>query len=214
MKKIVYSTILALTLASTINTTKADDFVPELSTADYKEEAVISKEIAEDIQISMDQTWTRTYIRSVNPNISSEDANKIVEIVYIECEKYGFNPRVIFSQIMQESGFNPKAVGKDKDTGLMQILPSTGKEIAMKMGIENYKYEMLFDIETNIKMGMWYLNQNFERASRYTKDDDKRLRLALVAYNAGTRAFYDFKNGKYRNDYHEHVLRHYSSFEI
>lgn len=150
------------------------------------------------------------YIMSQNDKVEVHEAEYIVKVIKRETDKYenvDFN--VVLAQIKQESNFNKNAVGKDLDTGLTQILPSTGEDIAQKMKIENYTYEMLFDIDMNIKMGVFYLDEKIEMAKRYTDDKDVQLRLGLVAYNAGPRAFWDFRDeGKYRNEYHYHVLRH------
>ena len=66
------------------------------------------------------------------------------------------------------------AVSRSGAIGLTQIMPSTGKEIARKLGIQDYN---LFDPETNIKFGIYYLN--------YCMDLFKEPEYALAAYNAG-----------------------------
>ena len=60
----------------------------------------------------------------------------------------------------------------------MQIMPDTGKWIAEKMGMENFRPAQLNDVQTNIRMGTWYL-------AYLLKEYDGNEVLALAAYNAG-----------------------------
>ena len=60
----------------------------------------------------------------------------------------------------------------------MQIMPETGEWAAELMGMSEYDSEMLYDPETNIHIGCWYL--------RYLLDMyEGNLPTALAAYNAG-----------------------------
>ncbi len=149
------------------------------------------------------------YIKLYNPNISNNDAIKIITTIQSELKKYPIlNFDVVFAQIAQESSFNPRCVGRDNDSGLMQILPSTGIEIARKLGVQNYNKTMLFDIQTNIQFGMFYLNEKYHEASKYSSNHETKMRLALVAYNAGaSRSFSHYRQkGNYFNNYHEKVF--------
>ncbi len=58
--------------------------------------------------------------------------------------------------IMAESSYRPEAVSSANAQGLMQLLPDTASWIAGKFG-ETYVEGMLFDPETNIRYGCWYL---------------------------------------------------------
>ena len=60
----------------------------------------------------------------------------------------------------------------------MQITDSTGRWAAEMIGIEGYEDSMLFDPDTNIKIGCWYLNRLIEQ---YGNRD-----TAVAAYNAGS----------------------------
>lgn len=62
----------------------------------------------------------------------------------------------VASVIMAESSYRPDAVSSVNAQGLMQILPSTGEWIAGKFD-EEYVEGCLFDPETNIRYGCWYL---------------------------------------------------------
>lgn len=91
--------------------------------------------------------------------------------------QYELQPELVASVINAESGFNYDRVSTQGAIGLMQIIPSTGKYIANLMGEENFSVEMLFDVETNINYGCYYLKYLF------SKFDDETV--CLSAYNAG-----------------------------
>jgi membrane-bound lytic murein transglycosylase MltF len=92
-------------------------------------------------------------------------------------EKYGIDWMLIAALSFQESRFDPNARSRYGAVGLMQILPSTGKE----MGISNIESP-----ENNIHAGVKYLD--FIR-NRYFSDDnlskEDRARFTAASYNAG-----------------------------
>jgi soluble lytic murein transglycosylase-like protein len=84
---------------------------------------------------------------------------------------HNVEPALIKAVILAESNYNPKAVSKRGARGLMQLMPST----AAALGVDD-----LFDPEDNINGGVKYLRQLLDRF-------DNDVRLALAAYNAGSR---------------------------
>lgn len=92
-------------------------------------------------------------------------------------ERFELDPRLIASVGTVESNWNPWTVGTVGDSGLMQILPPTGAWIARRMGLPNYD---LFDPETNLTMGGWYLRTLYDEYGSWIE--------ALAAYNGGPRA--------------------------
>lgn len=91
--------------------------------------------------------------------------------------KNGLDPFLVAAIIRTESKFEPKVVSKRGARGLMQIMPDTGEWIAEQMKIKEFDSEELFDEETNIKLGTWYL------ANLKQKFNDEVI--VLAAYNAG-----------------------------
>ena len=79
--------------------------------------------------------------------------------------------------ILAESSYRPEAVSSVNAQGLMQILPSTGEWLAGKYD-EAYVEGCLFDPETNIRYGCWYLGFLMDR---YGGD----MRCSSAAYHSG-----------------------------
>ena len=75
----------------------------------------------------------------------------------------------------QESAGNPNAISPKGATGLFQIMPDTGKEIAAELGIQEYN---LKDPATSEKFYKHYMGKLLKQF----KGDPK---LALAAYNSG-----------------------------
>lgn len=87
---------------------------------------------------------------------------------------YNLEPSLVCSVINVESRYNPNSVSKAGAIGLMQLLPTTANDIATKLNMSDYD---LYDIDTNIHFGCYYL--------RYLFDIYSNQKMTLVAYNAG-----------------------------
>ena len=91
--------------------------------------------------------------------------------------EYNVQPYIILSVIKAESSFSSGAVSPGAGAvGLMQIMPDTFDWLMKRMG-ETHAEGMLFDPETNIKYGTYYLRYLFDMLGDWD--------LALAAYNAG-----------------------------
>lgn len=93
--------------------------------------------------------------------------------------EYNLDRNLIFSVIKAESSFDSQAVSPRDAKGLMQIMDSTGQWAAERMKIVDFQAEMLFEPETNIRIGCWYM-------ARLLSQYDHNTELALAAYNAGS----------------------------
>jgi soluble lytic murein transglycosylase-like protein len=86
-------------------------------------------------------------------------------------------PSLVFGIIRQESAFDPAAQSWAGARGLMQLMPATARELALKNGL-SYSRDMLTDPAFNVRLGTTYLRQVFAMF-------DGNLELSLAGYNGG-----------------------------
>ena len=80
------------------------------------------------------------------------------DIVMEMAKEYNVDPYLVAAVIHCESSNNKDAVSPVGAMGLMQIMPDTGGWIAEKIEMESFTREQLFDPQTNIRFGCWYLS--------------------------------------------------------
>lgn len=86
-------------------------------------------------------------------------------------------PAYVASVVLAESSYRADAVSSVNAQGLMQILPDTGAWLSGKFG-EEYVEGCLFDPDTNLRYGCWYLGWLMERY-------DGDMSCASSAYHQG-----------------------------
>jgi len=90
--------------------------------------------------------------------------------------KYGFNWRLIAAQSFQESQFDPAAQSHLGTLGLLQVMPSTARDMGFKG---------LNDVETGVHAGVRYLRAQLDRIDKNGVDEFNQICFALACYNAG-----------------------------
>lgn len=85
---------------------------------------------------------------------------------------------LIHALTRQESEFNPKIVSSAGAMGLMQLLPSTAKEVAKAHDVKFEKAKLMSDPRYNLSLGSAFLH-------RLIRNYDGSYIMALAAYNAG-----------------------------
>ena len=100
------------------------------------------------------------------------------DTIKASAEQNGLDPCMIAALIRQESEFNPTAISNKDAYGLMQLLPSVGKELAKHEGIHHFETRELLDPDTNIRLGSIYLRQMLDKFGGHPE-------YAFAAYNAG-----------------------------
>jgi soluble lytic murein transglycosylase len=100
------------------------------------------------------------------------------EILHPTAQGLGLDRAWVYGLIRQESRFISDAQSGVGAAGLMQVMPSTGKWVAAKIGLTEFVHGMLNDLRTNITLGANYMNMVLNNA-------DGSEVLATAAYNAG-----------------------------
>lgn len=97
------------------------------------------------------------------------------EYVETYSKEFDIDENLVYSVIKVESKFNKKAVSRRNAKGLMQISDITQNWAEEELGLKDTD---IFDPETNIKIGCWYLSK------LYKEFND--LDLVITAYNGGS----------------------------
>ena len=88
------------------------------------------------------------------------------EFVEKYAAEYGVPEYVVYAVIHQESGFQSNKVSDDGRIGLMQLSPNTFRFLT-SITREELDTGILYDPETNIKYGTYYLSHLFTTYSRW-----------------------------------------------
>ena len=100
------------------------------------------------------------------------------DIMHPTTQTLGLDKAWVYGLIRQESRFIMDAQSHVGASGLMQVMPSTGRWVAKKIGLSDFVQDMLTDVRTNILLGANYLNMVLGNM-------DGSQVLATAAYNAG-----------------------------
>lgn len=99
-------------------------------------------------------------------------------LIFDHCARNGIAPHVIYAMMREESRFDRRAVSGAGAMGLMQIMPSTGRQLAEELGLPDGAQADLLSAEVNVSFGVWY-------AAHLMKLSDRDPLKMLAAYNAG-----------------------------
>lgn len=114
---------------------------------------------------------------------------------YVEkySEEYGVPKELVYAVIKTESGFDSSAVSSKGAIGLMQMMPATFEWLTNDILHDHLDKGMLYDPETNIKYGTYYLARLYNRFGDWD--------TALAAYNGGEGNVSEWlTNSKYSDD--------------
>ena len=99
------------------------------------------------------------------------------DLVYIS-RSNGLDPFLVAALIRQESEFQATAVSRAQAVGLMQVLPSSGKQLASTTHLRYTSPQQLLAPATNLRLGTLMFRRLLDHY-------DGHLEYALAAYNAG-----------------------------
>jgi len=100
------------------------------------------------------------------------------DVISAKANEQKLDPYLMTALIAQESTFDARVKSVANAYGLMQILPSTGRRYAPRLGIRPFSTRRLTEPEVNVQIGMAFFSDLVDKF-------DDRVSLALAAYNAG-----------------------------
>jgi soluble lytic murein transglycosylase len=87
------------------------------------------------------------------------------------------DPYVVAALVAQESNFDPVVRSHANAYGLMQVLPSTGRSYARRLGVKPFSAKRLTEAEVNVRIGTQIFADTIRKFGG--------VHFALAAYNAG-----------------------------
>ena len=131
---------------------------------------------------------TRTYLahQEERRRLEAEAAERAQHPLYYAdtitayADAQELDPALVAAVILCESSYDPKAESRLGARGLMQLMPDTAEWVAHKLGEDgaDYSFDNLYDPQTNIRFGTWYLGY---LSRRFDGDATK----VVCAYHAG-----------------------------
>lgn len=132
------------------------------------------------------QRWAY-YLNGARPRIVDEESLPFWRTLYpLAFAPYvrdyalrnGLDPHLVLAIMREESHFDPQITSWADARGLMQIIPPTGELIARAHKVEDFDASQLYDPETNIRFGTYYLSNLIDRF-------EGNPVLAIASYNGG-----------------------------
>jgi len=109
--------------------------------------------------------------------LSERELSEVARAVVRESARHRIDPALVLAVVQVESGGYNFAASEVGALGLMQLMPSTGQQLAREMDLPWWGPETLFDPVVNVTLGVAYLNQLSKRFGSWP--------TALAAYNWG-----------------------------
>ena len=100
------------------------------------------------------------------------------DVLQAHIREFGLEEAWVYGLMRQESRFVTAAKSNVGAAGLMQIMPSTARWVANKLGLKDYRQSLIHQLDTNLKLGTYYMK------TVLSWFDDSPV-LASAAYNAG-----------------------------
>ena len=177
-KKIATVLVLCLTLLGMLGIGVA---FKHYEVKNFKKEQELNKKIKEyeerDLRLSnMQKTLAVIY------NLSDYEARYYSFIFDDFSQKYGIPWEVYPALVRIESNFNSGVISKDKAKGITQVLETTGKIQADKMGIP-FNEGTLWNCVLNMAIGFGYFSDGYAEATSMTPDS--ALKHAIKRYCGG-----------------------------
>jgi soluble lytic murein transglycosylase len=123
--------------------------------------------------------------------------DRLIRSVALE---HQLDPMLVKAVVWRESRFDPKKHGTHGERGLMQVSERAASEWARENKVPGFNPNQLFQPQTNLKAGTWYLH----RAMAHWDHQSDPIPFALAEYNAGASRAQRWSGGNGVADMAEH----------
>ncbi len=144
----------------------------------------------------------KKFIASTNRKLSSADVERYSSYILTYSKQYDVDYKLVAAVIAQESKFKVNAKSRVGALGLMQVMPTTGKNVAQKLKLPHYN---LLDAKDNIQIGVKFI-------SMLHKEYHGDINLMLAHYNGGYRQAELYKTFRYF-ELLRLITMHYETFD-
>jgi soluble lytic murein transglycosylase-like protein len=179
MRELAFATIALLGLAVLTGfwleaPTTRNQMLPSLEAPPLNVSAALPETQADELA----ELEALRFLSTQHTGLADHEIEVLAETIVAEARRNHFAPALLIGLIRVESAGYNFAISPVGAYGLMQIMPSTGEELARRFDVPWHGPDTLFNPEANVRMGTAYLR---ELADRYNGD----VATALTAYNWG-----------------------------
>jgi len=121
--------------------------------------------------------YVHSVLRENRTGLGSIEELKLAEVILMESVTHSIDPLFVLAIMKTESTFYNWSKSFSGALGLMQILPSTGEELASELKLGWKGEGTLLDPFANVRMGVRYFSK--------LQDRYKDTETSLTAYNMG-----------------------------
>lgn len=121
--------------------------------------------------------YVHAVLKENRTGLGSIEELKLAEVILMESVTHKLDPLFVLALMKTESTFYNWSKSFNGALGLMQILPSTGQELASELNLKWDGEGTLLDPYANVKMGVRY----YSKLQRRYNDTE----TSLTAYNVG-----------------------------
>lgn len=154
---------------------------------DYLDEIANSKEVLTFFNKKDSPEKLKKFITSVNQKLSAADVDRFSNYILTYSKQYDVDYKLVAAVIAQESKFKVNAKSRVGALGLMQVMPTTGKNVAQKLKLQSFN---LMDAKDNIQIGVKFI-------SMLHKEYSGDINLMLAHYNGGYKQAELYKTFRY-----------------